>query len=103
METLQTEEALIQDGDKIQVEDNVIVTRITRMKIKVEVILLVLLEIFLEMVDSLVVLMVLEEEEVEEVLYVRSALKHNHSVADCRDKFNSNFVPTFSMQGNFPS
>ena len=70
------------------------------MKIKVEVILLVLLEIFLEMVDSLVVLMVLEEEE---VLYIRSALKHNHSVADCRDKFNSNFVPTFSMQGNFPS
>ena len=30
METLQTEEALIQERDKIQVEDNVIVTGITR-------------------------------------------------------------------------
>ena len=69
MEILQTEEVSIQEGDKIQVEDNGIIIGITGMEIRVEAILLVLLEIFL--VDFLVVLMDLEEEEADEVLFVR--------------------------------
>ncbi|KAH9682619.1 retrovirus-related pol polyprotein from transposon RE1 [Citrus sinensis] len=28
--------------------------------------------------------------------------KHNHTAADCKDRFNRNFVPNFSVQGNFP-
>ena len=28
--------------------------------------------------------------------------KYNHSAADCRDRFNRNFVPNFPVQGYFP-